>query len=142
MEKQGNSLISQVVSAGVWNGAEGEGGRSSSEKNLQTQRLRWTSGLRFRITARTFAKNSNGSGSKPAPTQVKEPYNMATKVKKKTRKAVTKRFKESGTGKILHKKPGRRHLAACKTRKQKRRLRQTAESTGNIARALADQMHA
>lgn len=82
-----------------------------------------------------------GRGTDAAPTS-EGTYNMATKVKKKTRKAVTKRFKESGTGKILHKKPGRRHLAACKTRKQKRRLRQTSEATGNIARALADQMHA
>ena len=82
-----------------------------------------------------------GRGTAAAPTS-EGTDNMATKVKKKTRKAVTKRFKESGTGKILHKKPGRRHLAACKTRKQKRRLRQTSEATGNIARALADQMHA
>ena len=83
----------------------------------------------------------NRDGIQAAPTS-QGTDNMATKVKKKTRKAVTKRFKESGTGKILHKKPGRRHLAACKTRKQKRRLRQTSEATGNIARALADQMHA
>lgn len=68
--------------------------------------------------------------------------NMATKVKKKTRKAVTKRFKESASGKVLHKKPGRRHLAACKTRKQKRRLRQTSQALGSIARSLASEMNA
>lgn len=67
---------------------------------------------------------------------------MATTVKKKTRKAVTKRFKASATGKILHKKPGRRHLAACKTRKQKRRLRQTAQATGTIAKSLKSEMSA
>ena len=62
---------------------------------------------------------------------------MATKVKKKTRKAVSKRFKRSANGKILHKKPGRRHLASCKTRKQKRRLRQSVQATGAIAKALS-----
>ena len=65
---------------------------------------------------------------------------MATTVKMKTRKAVVKRFKKTATGKITHKKPGRRHLAACKTRKQKRRLRQTAIATGKIARSLSIEM--
>ena len=58
-------------------------------------------------------------------------------MKRKTRKAVAKRFKRSATGKILHKKPGRRHLAASKTRKQKRRLRQTAQAVGKIAQSLS-----
>lgn len=62
---------------------------------------------------------------------------MATKVKNKTRKAVAKRFSKSATGKILHRKPGRRHLASCKTRKQKRRLRQVVQATGGIAKSLA-----
>ncbi len=64
----------------------------------------------------------------------------AKKVKKKTRKAVAKRFKKSATGKIMHKKPGTRHLAACKTTKQKRRLRQTVEAKGNIAKSLSKAM--
>ena len=41
----------------------------------------------------------------------------------KTKKAVAKRFKVTGTGKVLmmgH--PGRRHLAASKSRKRKRHL--------------------
>ena len=67
---------------------------------------------------------------------------MAAKVKKKTRKAVTKRFKKSATGKILHKKPGRRRLASCKTRKQKRRLRQTTQAGGEIAKALSIELGA
>lgn len=62
---------------------------------------------------------------------------MATKVKKKTRKAVSKRFKKTATGKVLHKKPGRRHLASSKTRKQKRRLRQNVQATGNFAKSLS-----
>ena len=65
---------------------------------------------------------------------------MATKVKKKTRKAVSKRFKKSATGKILHKKPGKRHLASSKTRKQKRRLRQTIEAGGKMAKSLSIEM--
>ena len=65
---------------------------------------------------------------------------MATKVKKKTRKAVAKRFKKSATGKILHKKPGRRHLAASKTRKQKRRLRQGVQAHGKFAKSLSIEM--
>lgn len=65
---------------------------------------------------------------------------MAAKVKKKTRKAVAKRFKKTATGKIMHKKPGRRHLASCKTRKQKRRLRQTVQAVGTVARALSNEL--
>lgn len=65
---------------------------------------------------------------------------MATKVKKKTRKAVSKRFKKSATGKIMHGKPGRRHLAASKTRKQKRRLRQTVQALGSFAKSLSIEM--
>ena len=65
---------------------------------------------------------------------------MATKVKKKTRKAVSKRFKRSANGMIMHKKPGRRHLAASKTRKQKRRLRQTVQAGGKFAKSLSIEM--
>lgn len=44
----------------------------------------------------------------------------------KTRKGVAKRFKVTGTGKILRRKQGRRHLAECKNRKRKRNLRKVA----------------
>ena len=67
---------------------------------------------------------------------------MAAKLKKKTRKAVAKRFKRTANGKILHKKPGRRHLAASKTRKQKRRLRQSVQAGGNFAKFLSIEMGA
>ncbi len=43
--------------------------------------------------------------------------------KSKTRKGVAKRFKITGTGKLLRRKQGRRHLAECKNRKRKRNLR-------------------
>ncbi len=58
-------------------------------------------------------------------------------MKKKTRKSVAKRFKRTAKGKILHKKPGRRHLAASKTRKQKRRLRQNVQAGGKMAKSLS-----
>lgn len=42
--------------------------------------------------------------------------------KAKTRKAVAKRFKVTGTGKVLRRKQGKRHLLQCKNRKRKRAL--------------------
>lgn len=44
----------------------------------------------------------------------------------KTRKGVAKRFKVTGTGKLLRRRQGRRHLAECKNRKRKRNLRKVA----------------
>ena len=44
------------------------------------------------------------------------------KLKVKTNRSVAKRFKISGTGKILHKKSGKRHLLVKKSRKRKREL--------------------
>jgi large subunit ribosomal protein L35 len=46
--------------------------------------------------------------------------------KAKTRKAVAKRFKVTGTGKVLRRKQGKRHLLQCKNRKRKRSLGQAA----------------
>ena len=42
--------------------------------------------------------------------------------KAKTRKSVAKRFKVTGTGKLLRRKPGKRHLLQSKNRKRKRNL--------------------
>ena len=44
----------------------------------------------------------------------------------KTRKSVSKRFKITATGKVLRRKQGKRHILQNKSRKRKRRLRQTA----------------
>jgi len=44
--------------------------------------------------------------------------------KAKTRKAVAKRFKVTGTGKVLRRKQGKRHLLQGKSRKRKRALGQ------------------
>mgnify|MGYP003574411104 FL=1 len=39
----------------------------------------------------------------------------------KTKKSIAKRFKLSGTGKLIRRSPGQRHLMRKKTVKQKRR---------------------
>jgi large subunit ribosomal protein L35 len=44
----------------------------------------------------------------------------------KTRKSVAKRFKITGTGKVLRRKQGRRHLLVNKSAKRKRRLAKPA----------------
>lgn len=46
--------------------------------------------------------------------------------KAKTRKAVAKRFKVTGTGKILRRKQGKRHILQKKSRKRKRFLGKVA----------------
>ena len=43
--------------------------------------------------------------------------------KQKTKRAATKRFKMSATGKVLRTSSGKAHLNACKSRKRKRNLR-------------------
>ena len=45
----------------------------------------------------------------------------------KTRKAVLKRFKITGTGKVMRNRAGRRHLAASKKSKQRRLTRRSQE---------------
>ncbi|MFT4588210.1 MAG: large subunit ribosomal protein L35 [Candidatus Binatia bacterium] len=44
----------------------------------------------------------------------------------KTRKATAKRVKITGTGKILRRRPGRRHLATSKNAKRRRKLNSVA----------------
>jgi len=43
--------------------------------------------------------------------------------KMKTKKSAAKRFKKTGSGKIVHHQGGNRHLATKKSPKRKRRLR-------------------
>ncbi len=52
------------------------------------------------------------------------------KLKVKTNRSVAKRFKITGSGKILHKKSGKRHLLVKKTRKR--------GSLASIKRCLRD----
>lgn len=42
--------------------------------------------------------------------------------RRKTKKAAAKRFKVTGTGKIMRRKAGLRHLASSKSSKRKRKL--------------------
>jgi large subunit ribosomal protein L35 len=42
--------------------------------------------------------------------------------KMKTKKAVAARFKVTGTGKLLRRRPGKRHILTKKTSKRKRQL--------------------
>jgi large subunit ribosomal protein L35 len=53
----------------------------------------------------------------------------------KTKKSVAKRFKLSGTGKLMHRSPGTRHLLAHKSSKRKRRLGQSRRSPTDTPRA-------
>ena len=46
--------------------------------------------------------------------------------RRKTKKAVAKRFKVTGTGKVLRSHAGRRHLLQSKSAKRKRHLAKTA----------------
>ena len=46
----------------------------------------------------------------------------------KTNKAVRKRFKITGTGKVLRNRAGRRHLAASKSSKKRRGTRHAREA--------------
>jgi large subunit ribosomal protein L35 len=47
--------------------------------------------------------------------------------RRKTKKSVAKRFKVTGTGKLMRRKPGLRHLASSKSSKRKRKLGKAAE---------------
>jgi len=47
--------------------------------------------------------------------------------RRKTKKSASKRLKITGTGKIMRRKPGLRHLASSKSSKQKRKLGKDGE---------------
>ncbi len=56
--------------------------------------------------------------------------------KMKTKSAVAKRFRVSKTGKVISSRPGRGHMHAPKTAKQKRKLRERIVLTGTWARNI------
>ena len=58
------------------------------------------------------------------------------KIKQKTRKIVVKRFKITGTGKVLRRTPTMRHLRARKSKKQIRRYRHYIEVKGVFAKKI------
>jgi len=63
------------------------------------------------------------------------------KLKQKTRKIVMKRFKITGTGKVLRRSPYMRHLRRKKSKKLIRRYRQYQEVTGKIAIKIKAMLH-
>jgi large subunit ribosomal protein L35 len=56
--------------------------------------------------------------------------------KKKTHRGAKKRFKISGTGKVMRHKSMKRHILTKKTRSRKRRLRQEVEQTGKLGQTV------
>ena len=58
----------------------------------------------------------------------------------KTRKAVAKRFKITGTGKVMRSHAGRRHLLAGKNAKRRRRLRESAEVDPSDTRRIFENL--
>ena len=56
--------------------------------------------------------------------------------KLKTRKNASKRIKQTGTGKYLHSRAGRRHIQQKKNAKRRRRLRKDAELKSTERRRL------
>jgi len=55
--------------------------------------------------------------------------------KAKTRKSVAKRFKVTGTGKVLRRKQGKRHILQKKNRKRKRNNRKRKRNLGKATTA-------
>jgi large subunit ribosomal protein L35 len=60
--------------------------------------------------------------------------------KGKTHKGIAKRFKVTGTGKIVRKKAGKRHLMSVKSGKRLRNLRKTTTVPAHIAKQIRKQM--
>ncbi|MEQ1858824.1 MAG: 50S ribosomal protein L35 [Chthoniobacteraceae bacterium] len=60
--------------------------------------------------------------------------------RRKTKKAASKRFKITATGKILRRKPGLRHLASSKSSKQKRKLRRVAQVHPTMVKRIKECM--
>ena len=56
---------------------------------------------------------------RPLPSALPMPKSIA---RRKTKKSAAKRFKITGTGKIMSRKAGLRHLASSKSSKRKRKL--------------------
>lgn len=52
----------------------------------------------------------------------------------KTNKSVTKRLRRTGSGKLKHSTPGKRHLNAHMTPKRKRQLRKAGVITGALVK--------
>ena len=63
------------------------------------------------------------------------------KTKQKTRKIVMKRFKITGTGKVLRRSPYMRHLRRKKSKKLIRRYRHYKTVSGKLATKIKQMLH-
>lgn len=58
----------------------------------------------------------------------------------KTKKSIAKRFKVTGSGKVMHRSPNRRHLLSNKSVKQKRRSGQDHATSASYASTVRKAM--
>jgi len=62
---------------------------------------------------------------------------IVPKFKMKTKKAAAKRFKITGSGRVMRRGAGLSHLLSGKSRRRKRRLSMAAEVTGRRANKIS-----
>lgn len=58
--------------------------------------------------------------------------------KMKSHRGAAKRFKRTGSGKVVHQKQGKRHILSKMRSKRKRQLRSKNELTGEDARRIKE----
>lgn len=58
--------------------------------------------------------------------------------RRKTKKSAAKRLKVTGTGKLMRRKPGLRHLASSKSSKRKRNLGKDGEVHETMVRKMRE----
>ena len=58
--------------------------------------------------------------------------------KMKSHRGAAKRFKKTGTGKVVHQKQGKRHILTKMSAKRKRQLRGDGELTGADAKRIKE----
>mgnify|MGYP001277485524 CR=1 FL=1 len=61
--------------------------------------------------------------------------------KVKTKKSAAKRFRKTGSGKIIHNQAGNRHFGSRKTTKRKRRLRNSKVISGAMAKRTSSMLN-
>lgn len=58
--------------------------------------------------------------------------------KMKTHRGAAKRFRKTGTGRVMHQKKNKRHILTKKSSKRKRQLRRDGELTGADAKRIKE----
>jgi len=97
---------------------------------LRTTNSRWSKTAAFLAPHNPgrvpfYEANEPRSRFQDLPLYMDEPASFAERFSlamQKTKKSVAKRFKITGSGKLVRRSPGKRHLLSCKSPKQKRRL--------------------